>query len=189
MKTCKRCLILFLLLLAASSIYLHLRGEKALATLTITGHSSQKEVEWKLPSSPLQKALLPTHEVLFAFTKEKEVHAFFLGDLIGVRYRVLELRSAFRWFGWKDIVEIEALCSDYLLLEDKQKYPTEILPVEKKRGGKFAAFFRTSWKNIFYSRENSFLMQKAALQVEYFPMRGTKKTFILTYRNGSIVEN
>lgn len=189
MKTFKRFLILFLLLIVASSLYFHWQGEKILATLTVTGHTSPKEVEWKFPSSPLEKAILPSHEILFSFPKEKEVHAFFLGDLIGIRYRTLELRSMFHWLGWKDIVEIEALCSDYLRLEDKQKYPTELLRIEKKHRGKVASFFRSSWEAIFYDRESSFFLQKASLQVEYFPMTKTKKTFLLTYRDGKIVEN
>ncbi len=186
MKTCKRFLIFLLVLIVGSSLYFHLRSEKTLATLTITGQSSRKEVEWKLPSSPLEKAILPTHEIFFSFADEPEIHAFFLGDIIGVRYRTLELRPIFHWLGWRDIVEIEALCSDYLQLQDKQKYPIEILPLEKSRGGKIASFFRSSWKTLFYSREHSFLLQKATLQVEYFPMTQTKRTFFLTYHDGKI---
>lgn len=160
MKTFKCSLILFFILIICTSLYLHLKGEKTLATLTITGNSSQKEIEWKLPSSPLQKAVLPAHEVLFSFPKEKQIQAFFLGDLIGIRYKVLELRSIFHWLGWRDSVEIEALCSDYLLLEDKLKYPTETILLEKKRGGKLLSFFRSSWKNLFYNRERSFCYKK-----------------------------
>lgn len=187
MKTCKRFLILFLLLVVGSSLYLHLRSEKTLATLTISGQSSLKEVEWKLPSNPLEKATLPTHEIFFSFADEPEIHAFFLGDVIGVRYRTLELRPIFHWFGLRDSVEIEALCSDYLQLKDKQKYPIEMLLVEKKQGGKMISFFRSSWKKLFYSKDKSFLLEKATLQVEYFPMTQTKRTFFLTYHEGKII--
>jgi len=158
-----------------------------LATLNITGATSKEEVEWKNPHQPLQKEILPTHEVFFSFHKEPIVKAFFWGDVIGVRYKTLELRSFFYWMGLSDIVEIEALSSDFVELELKLKYPSKVLPLERKNKSNFIKIYRSLWKNLFSESEGNFFIKRASLQVKYFPLDETNRSFHLSSQNGKLV--
>lgn len=187
MKKLKRSLGVILVLFIFTCIYLHLSQESTLGTLTITGVISQEEVEWKKPSLPLEKAVLPTHEVFFAFPKEKQIHAFFWGDVIGIRYKVLEFRSFFHWMGCADFIEIEALCSDYMDLAKKQKYPSKILPLENTKASWGAKMYRSLWKKLFQNTSSNFFIQRASLHIEYFPLENTNRSFLLSCQNGKMV--
>ena len=82
MKKLKRVLYLILALFILSCTYLHLSQDSILATLNLTGATSQEEIEWKPPYLPMQKATLPTQEIFFSFYKEPLIHSFFLGLLV-----------------------------------------------------------------------------------------------------------
>jgi hypothetical protein len=187
MKKLKNCLYLILAIFILISVYLHLTKESMLATINVTGITSKEEVEWKNPEGPLQKETLPTHEVLFSFHKEPLIKAFFWGDVIGVRYKTLELRSIFYWIGFSDIVEVEALCSDYTELEKKLKYPSKVLPLERKKASSFVKFYRSLWKKLFQDSENNFFMKRATLQIVYFPLDETNRSFHLSSQNGKLI--
>lgn len=178
-----------ILFLGLSSLYFHINKNQPLATLTLTGSISQEEIEWKNPLFPLEKAMLPTYEVFFSLSKQKPIHAFFWGEVIGIRYKVLELHSFFHWIGWKDFVEIEALCSDYISLEKKQKFPSKVLLLENTNESKFANMCRTFWKRTFQEISRNILIQRATLKIEYFPLSDVSHSFLLSYQNGKLIAN
>ncbi len=187
MKKIKRVFFTILILFLTGCIYLHLSQDSHVATLTITGVTSTEEVEWKNPSLPLEKQTLPTHEIFFSFPKETPIHAFFWGDLIGVRYKYLEFRSFFHWMGWSDFIEVEALYGDYLDLANKTKYPSKILPLAKQKGSGFTKIYRSLWNKLFSHSSENFFIQRATLQTEYFPLTETKRSFLLSSQNGKLV--
>ncbi len=187
MKKLKKCLYILIALFILSCAYLHLTKESMLATLNVTGITSKEEVEWKNPYHPPQKATLTTHEVFFSFHKEPLIKAFFWGDVIGVRYKTLELRSFFYWMGLSDIVEIEALCSNYVSLEKKLKFPSKVLPLEKKNKPTFIKIYRSLWKSLFNETESNFFVKRATLQIKFFPLDESNRSFHLSSRNGKLV--
>lgn len=132
----------------------------------ITSKTSVQEVEWKHPDSSPQKASLPAREVLF-FYEGTQIQDFYFGDLIGIRYKTLEIQPLWRWFGWKDQIELEALCSDYLDLREKMKYPTKVVLLQKTP----QFFFSKYWQKLFDEPEGNFILKRATLKVEYFSLK------------------
>ena len=188
MKKLKRLFWLILICFVLSCIYLQLSKNTYVATLTITGVTSTEEVEWKTPYLPIEKATLQTHEIFFSFPKEKQVHAFFWGDLLGVRYKYMELSLFFHLMGFSDFIEVEALCSDYLDLTQKEKYPTKVLSIKKSTGSSFIKLYRSLWKKLFSGSSNkNFFIKRATLKTEYFPMNETNRSFILSCEDGKLV--
>jgi len=159
------------------------------ATLTVTGVTSTEEVEWKTPYLPPEKAALKTYEIFFSFPKEKPIHAFFWGDLIGVRYKYIELSAFFHWIGFSDFIEIEALYSDSLDPAEKEKYPTKVLTIKKSTGTYLTRLYRSLWKKLFSGSSANGFIQRAALKTRYFPLTDTNRSFRLSYQDGKLVAN
>jgi hypothetical protein len=190
MKKLKRIFWFVLSCFILSCVYLHVSKDSHIATLTITGITSTEDVEWKNPSSPLEKATLKTHEIYFSFPKEKQVHAFFWGDLIGIRYKYMELSIFFHLMGFSDFIEVEALCSDYLNLKQKEKFPTKVLPIEKSTGTYFTKLYRSLWQKLFSGSSNeNFFIKRATLKTEYFLLTETSRSFRLSCEDGKLVYN
>jgi len=183
LKTVKRTFFFILFCLILGSLYLHLSHKQPSAYLYLPGASSLEVVEWKNPSLPLEKATLRTYEVFFSFKKET-LHDFFWGDLIGIRYKTLELRCIYRWIGFKDYVEYEALCSDYLDLDLKSKYPTKTVPIKasSKKG-----IFSNLWKKLFNEGSSNFIIKRATLKIEYFPLNDKKSSYSLSCKDGKLL--
>lgn len=187
MKKLLRSLLVCLCLLALFSLYLHLSYDPLLGKLTLTGHRSEEEIEWKLPSASLQKATLSTQEVLLLLPHTQEIRAFFWGDVLGVRYKVLSFRPFFHWMGLHDSIEIEALCSDFLDLEQKQKFPSKFFPIEKQASSWKSRFAQTFWKKFFLKYTGNFFIENAFLRVEYIPLGREARTFDLIEDQGKLI--
>ena len=167
-KALKRC-VFFLFLVFLFNLFFLWQSPSEVARLVVTGNQEQEEVEWKMPSSPLQKKTLTAYEViLYTADQQEKAKTFFYGDLIGISYKTLELHPFLHFLGCKDLYELEVLESSYLRPENKRQLPTKCLPLlEEER------FFQTLWKKLFFKQElmsSKLFIRKASLKTEYFPL-------------------
>lgn len=178
-------IFLILLLLFLSLSYFNKKfanRNKTIATLCITGKTSIEDVEWKLPFSPLQQKSLPTYEVILSIPGFPDKKEFFFGEIIGVRYKTLELYHWLHWLGFENSIEIEALCSDYISNEKRKSLPCKTVHIEEEK--KMHVFF---WKHLFKKSKSFFFVKKATLKAEYFPLMPLKKrSFSLIYKSGEL---
>ncbi len=159
------CSLLFLLLACSISIY---PRKKPSLFLHITGNTQKEEVEWKFPNKHLEKKTLTGYEVEIDFqgTKKTEV---FLGELIGIRYKKIELIPLLHLIGCNDPVEIQCIQSDYTSFEKIGSYPITTIRLEEAKKG-FDYVHSLIWKNIFYKKCDFFWIRSASIKTEYFPL-------------------
>lgn len=160
--------------------------DSSIALITLNGKISEEYVEWKNPYSSYTKATLPTYEVELILLPKKDIFKeFFFGDLLGIRFKLIELYPFLHWIGFKDLVVIDSLESDYIDLDKKRIFPCKSIAVQKST----SAF----WESIFYNKLSPFWIKKASLKTEFFPLTDpssgkpmNKRSFQVTYQSGSL---
>jgi hypothetical protein len=165
------------------------QGPVALADLFITGSTSLQDVEWKLPNTPLKRQTLLTHEVILSSPqKDAVLETYLFGELVGVRYKILELRSFFHWIGIQDPIEIEGVVSDYLSSDKKALYPSQFVSLSSPNKNLFRKGIYFLWEFFFYKGEGGLFVKRSSLKVEYFPLESTKGCHfhLLQDRSGSV---
>ncbi len=179
--------IFFVLCIGLTTIvFIKTKTPSPIATLTFTGNTSIEVIEWKNPTLPLQKASFPSYEVLFSCSSKETLSSFFWGDLIGIRYKLIKWRSFFHWIGCKDFIEIEALGNDYTNIDAKQKFPSKIIPLEEKHAAKWMSWTKSLWKKLFFDLSHNLFFSQASLHLQYFPLNGEKRSFVLWLEEGSL---
>lgn len=177
-----RTIFFALLLILVAIAYMNkktVNKNKKIATLLITGKTSSEQVAWKTPSSSFEEKVLLTYEVILSIPGQAEKKEFFFGDLIGIRYKTLELYPFFHWIGFQDPIEIESLFSDYLSAEKRSRLPSKFVLIDDEKKIQFLL-----WKKMFHQAKSFFFVRRASLQSEYFPLE--KQSFSLAYESGEL---
>ncbi len=128
-----------------------------------------QDVEWKMANEPLKQAKLPSYEVEIEFLNTKKTE-FFLGEILGVRYKVLEISPWLHFFGCFDIIEIECIQSDYVSTEKIGKLPTTTIQIQQNRKG-LDYLQWIFWEKVFYHQKiRLFWVKSASIKSKYYPL-------------------
>jgi hypothetical protein len=150
--------------------------------LVITGEKKQEQVEWKTPSSPLQKKSLDVYEVSLETPEGENIGTFFVyGDLVAVRAKVLRWHPFLNFIGFTNLCKIDTISNSYKDVKAFNAGPHIAYEIHERAWHDWIWAFWESFYNLKYT---SWLVQAATLESNAFPL--VPHTHVLTITDGGL---
>ncbi len=92
------------------------------------------------------------------------------GDLVGMRTKIVRVKSFFAILGLSNLCKIEMLHSGYMSIRKMRSQPHEYEELSLTHQKMLSPLFEKLWERIFFEKASFFWIKSAVLQSTYFPL-------------------